>query len=189
MRELALHLLDVLQNSLAAGATEITLEISEDAAADLLTICVNDNGSGMSPEMIRRCVDPFWTTRTTRHVGLGLPLFAAAAERTGGALEIDSEQGQGVRLRATFVLSHPDRQPLGDVAATLSACLAAPTPPRLRYRHVVSSGEPRATGRSFEFDTDDLAAELEEVPLSNPAVQRWLIGYLTENESALGCCA
>ena len=189
MRELALHVLDVLQNSLAAGATEIMLEITEDEAADLLTICVNDNGRGMSPEMIRRCVDPFWTTRTTRHVGLGLPLFTAAAERAGGSLEIESGMGQGVRLKATFALSHPDRQPLGDVAGTLSACLAAPTPPRLRYRHMVSSGEPGAASRSFEFDTEDLAAELEDVPLSHPAVQRWLIGFLTESESALGGCA
>jgi len=178
VRELALHILDLLQNAVEAGATRVTLRIDEDRAGDLLNITVIDNGRGMDATAIARALDPFYTTRTTRHVGLGLPLMAAAAERAGGALDIRSRPGEGTTVEAWFRLSHPDRQPMGDLAGTLLALLLSEKAPRLDYRHRVGS-------LVFEFDTDDFHAALEGLPLSHPAVQRWLVGYLTEGESPL----
>lgn len=178
MRELALHILDCLENAVEAGATRIALTIEEDTARDLLTITVEDNGRGMPPELAERVLDPFVTTRTTRHVGLGLPLFAAAAERTGGRLTVHSVPGQGTVVQATFGLTHWDRAPLGDLPATLLAVLLAQQPVELVYRH-------RVDGREFVCDTAELRAVLGEVPLSHPRVREWLREYLSEGIAGL----
>ena len=135
VRELALHVLDILQNTVEAGATRVTLTIHEDVPADRLTITVADNGRGMDAATVARVTNPFYTTRTTRHVGLGLPLYAMAAEQAGGRLHITSEPGIGTTVRAEFQLSHPDRQPLGDMAGTLLAFLLSERTPELRYEH------------------------------------------------------
>jgi anti-sigma regulatory factor (Ser/Thr protein kinase) len=178
VRELALHVLDVLQNAVEAGATSVALEVEEDYAADRLIIAVSDNGRGIAPEALDKVTDPFYTTRSTRHVGLGLPLFAAAAERAGGGLKVRSQSGLGARLEATFMLSHPDRQPLGDLAGTLLTFLFASQAPDLRYVHKVGNEE-------FSFDTVVLRAQLDQVPLTHPAVQRWLAKFLAEGEAQL----
>jgi nitrogen-specific signal transduction histidine kinase len=123
MLELALHILDILQNAVEAGATGVELTIVEDEPADRLTITVADNGRGMDEQTVQRVQNPFYTTRTTRHVGLGIPLYAAAAETAAGGLTIRSQAGVGTTVEATFQLSHPDRQPLGDMAGTLLAFL------------------------------------------------------------------
>ena len=104
MRELALHILDIVENAFAAQAKHISLEIIEDVQADRLTIKVQDDGCGMDPRAVKNALDPFYTTRTTRHVGLGIPLLDAAAERCAGAVTIISEPGQGTTLTATFEL-------------------------------------------------------------------------------------
>jgi hypothetical protein len=182
MRELALHVLDVLCNTAEAGASHVTLTIEEDRGADLLRIAVADDGRGMDAETAARVVDPFYTTRTTRHVGLGLPLFAAAAERAGGGLRIESAPGRGTTVAASFQLSHSDRQPLGDMPGTLVAFLLSEPAPELHYRHTVQT----AGGSSmFEFDTADLRAELDGVPLTHPAVAQWLSEFISEGESEL----
>ena len=124
MREIALHVLDVLQNAAEAGATRVELTIDEDQPGDRLTITLHDNGRGMDAATLAQVTNPFFTTRTTRHVGLGLPLFAAAAERAGGQLVVESEPGQGTRVLATFGYFHPDRQPLGDLAGYTVGLLA-----------------------------------------------------------------
>ncbi len=178
MRELALHVLDILQNAVEAGATTVELTVEEDTKADRLTITVADNGRGMAPEAAARAVDPFFTSRTTRHVGLGLPLWAAAARRAGGDLAIRSAPGAGTTVTATFTLSYPDRQPMGDLPGTIMAFLLAGMPVDLRYRHSVD-------GQAFELDSADLRAVLQEVPLSHPSVRRWLGQYLAEGESGL----
>ncbi len=178
MRELALHVLDILQNAVEAGATRVALTIDEDRAADRLTITVTDTGRGMDPATSARVIDPFFTSRETRHVGLGLPLFAAAAERADGRLVIRSAPGAGTTVEVTFRLSHPDRQPLGDMADTLLAFLLSEKTPELRYTHC-------AGDEIFEFDTADVRAELGDVPLAHPAVQRWLAEFLAEGESAV----
>ena len=115
MRELSLNVLDIAQNSIAAGASVITMTVEEDAGADRLTLSVEDNGCGMTSEQLERVRDPFYTTRTTRPVGMGIPLFRMAAEATGGSLSITSKPGAGTTVTAVFGLSHIDRLPLGDV--------------------------------------------------------------------------
>ena len=191
MRELALHVLDILQNTVEAHATRVALTIDVDGAADRLTITVIDNGRGMDAATVARVTDPFYTTRTTRHVGLGLPLLAAAAERADGGLAIRSEVGTGTTVRATFRLRHPDRQPLGDMAGVLLTFLLASAAPDLHYVHTVQ-GEttagmpPGPDSDCFEFDTEELRAALDGVPLTTPVVRRWLAEFLAEGESTLG---
>ncbi len=176
MRELALHVLDVVENSLAAGARHITIEIDEDLAADRLRIRVADDGRGMDAETARRALDPFFTTRTTRHVGLGLPLFRAAAERCNGSLQLHSTLGQGTTVSAEFQHSHIDRAPLGDMPSTLLGLLLSDRPAEICYIH-------RVDGRAFVFDTAQVRAELGDVPFTNPLVRDWMRDYLTEGEA------
>ncbi len=186
MRELALHVLDILQNTVEAGASRVTLRIHEDIPADRLTITVADNGRGMDAATVARVTNPFYTTRTTRHVGLGLPLYAMAAEQAGGWLRIESQPESGTTVEAAFQLSHPDRQPLGDMAGTLLAFLLSERTPELRYEHHIRRGDPSVVGPAqFEFNTADIRAELGEVPFTHPAVAQWLAGYLEEGENVL----
>ena len=178
MRELALHILDVVENSLAAGATRIAIRVEEDLAQDSLTITVEDNGRGMDQETMGRAVDPFFSTRATRRVGLGLPLLKAAAERCNGWLRIESTPGQGTQVVARFQHSHVDRAPLGNMAATLMGILLSDRLGDLRYVHTVN-------GRSFQLDTAEIRRELAGAPLSHPAVRSWLQEYLREGEASL----
>lgn len=183
MRELALHVLDLLQNTVEAGATRVEARIAEDWAADCLRITVADNGRGMDHETAVRAVNPFYTSRRTRHVGLGLPLLAAAAERAGGSLVIRSEPGKGTTVEAVLQLSHPDRQPLGNLADTLLAFLLSERAPDLNYVHATDRALDGAPAR-FEFDSAAIRTVLGELPLSYPAVQRWLADFLTEGEES-----
>ncbi|MDI3538242.1 MAG: hypothetical protein PWP12_756 [Bacillota bacterium] len=178
MEELALHILDLVQNSLAAGATEVVIEIKEDAAGDLLIITIKDNGSGMDQEFVRRVLDPFTTTRTTRRVGLGLSLLAMAARQAGGDVQISSEKGKGTTVTATFGLRHWDRPPLGDVPATLVTVLAGAPKLDLIYRHTVDD-------RTFTFCTREVRRELGEVPINDPKVLTFLKRYLQEALTSL----
>ncbi len=125
MREIALHLLDIAENSVAAHASEIAISVSEDLVGDRLSAVVLDNGKGMDAEMVRLVVDPFVTSRTTRKVGLGIPLFKAAAEMCNGGFEIASEIGKGTRLSVEFQRSHIDRMPLGDLPGTILTLVVA----------------------------------------------------------------
>lgn len=177
MRELSMHILDVLENSLAAGATRVELNIDEDLEADRLHITIRDNGRGMSEEVLARVFDPFYTTRQTRHVGLGLPLFRAAARRCAGDVTLESQPGVGTTLHATFQHSHIDRAPLGDIVSTLVTFLLGGTCD-LAYRH-------RVGRREFSFDTAEMRAALGDVPWSHPDVRRWLQAFITEGEEEL----
>ena len=180
MRELSLHVLDLLQNSLEAGATRLDVNIEEDLTADRLTIEVRDNGRGMTPEAARQALSPFFTTRTTRHVGLGLPLLAAAADRCGGWLTLESQPGAGTTVRATLGHSHIDRAPLGNMAGTLLAFLLGGDgrPLRLCYRH-------RLDDETFEFDSAAIEAEVDGLPLSYPPLRDWLRDFIAEGEAGL----
>jgi anti-sigma regulatory factor (Ser/Thr protein kinase) len=178
VRELSLHILDALENSVEAGATRIELLIEEDLKDDTFTIVVKDNGRGMSEEFVRQVLDPFVTTRTTRHVGLGLPLFAAAARRCNGDLRIQSAPGIGTTLTATFQHSHMDRAPLGDIAGSLMAVIMSERTVDVYYKHTVD-------GRTFELDTAEVRQELGDVPLSHPLVRQWLESMLQEGVASL----
>jgi len=210
MRELSLHILDALENSLEAGATAIELTIEEDMRADRLTIAVRDNGRGMSKAQLDRVFDPFFTTRTTRHVGLGVPLFKAAAQRCNGDLTVTSQPGEGTTLQAIFQHSHIDRAPLGDIQGTLLAVIlaaASDVPPHpvipsearnltpSEARNLTPSEARNLTrnihylhrvdGQEFEFSTADMRAELGEIPLTLPPVRKWLQKFIAEGEEKL----
>ena len=153
--------------------------MDEDSGADSLTLRVEDDGRGMDADTLQRVRDPFYTTRTTRKVGMGIPLFRMAAEMTGGSLDIVSEPGKGTAVTASFSLSHIDRMPLGDMAGTVTALIRLNPGVDFVYRHTVD-------GRSFEMDTRELRAQLGDVPLSEPDVMEWIDGYLREQEDSLG---
>jgi hypothetical protein len=173
VRELSLHLLDIIQNSREAGASDILVEVEEDTARDELVMRVTDNGGGVPPERLPHLFDPFYTTRKTRHVGLGLPLLKAAAERTGGTATVVSAPGHTV-VEARFGHSNVDRAPLGDLPGTLLAAMLDDGSPRLRYHHVVN-------GESFEMDSAEVRRVLDGVPVGQTEVYGWLWSYLDEN--------
>ena len=124
MEDLSLHILDIVENSVKAEAREIRIVIAEDTEGDRLSLEIHDDGKGMDETTRRKALDPFFTTRTTRRFGLGLPLLAEAARQSGGSLELDSAPGRGTIVTVDFQISHPDRKPLGDIASTLGTILA-----------------------------------------------------------------
>jgi 3',5'-nucleoside bisphosphate phosphatase len=161
MEDLALHILDIAHNSIEAGATELDIELTEEIDADLLVIEVRDNGPGMNAESLAHATDPFYTTRKTRRVGLGIPMLAEAARAAGGELSIDSKPGAGVRVRAAFRHGHIDRAPLGDIETTLMVLMAGHPDLRLRFRHRIGTQE-------FELDSRDLRAVLDDAEPGSP---------------------
>lgn len=180
-----MHVLDAMQNSVDAGANRLELSIQEDREQDRMIIQLNDNGKGMSRELVEKVLDPFVTTRKTRHVGLGLPLFAAAARRCDGDFQVESAPGEGTRLTAVFRYSHWDRAPLGDMPSALLAILLAEHPVDVVYTHRVGS-------RQFCFDSSEIRQELGNLPLSLPPVRTWMLQMLQEGERGLqdsGACS
>jgi len=178
MKELSLNLLDIAQNSVTAGATQLDLSLKEHDG--VLTMTVADNGRGMSPDFLAQVMDPFTTTRTTRKVGMGIPLLRMAAQQTGGDVEIQSAPGVGTTTVATFYTGHIDCPPLGDLAGSLALFLqGAPDTMHTRYIHETDTGR-------FELDTREIRAILgDDVPLSAPDVALWLKDYIAENEARL----
>ncbi len=178
MEDLSLHILDVVENSTAAGARLIEIHIQEDLEKDQLMITIRDNGRGMDAAMLERVRDPFATTRTTRRVGMGLALLDQAAHEADGALEIRSTPGRGTQVVARFRNSHIDRKPLGDMAATMVALILGN--PDVDFVYSSNVG-----GRAIELDTREIKAELGEVPISHPDVLI-LIRQLLEGRCADG---
>jgi len=178
VRELSLHVLDVIENALEAGASWIQVRIDEDLEADLLAIEIVDNGRGMSKELIDKVLNPFYTTRKTRHVGLGLPLFREAARRCNGELVVQSEPGKGTRVKATFRHSHIDRAPMGDIPSALLAALLSGYSADLDYTHCVGD-------REFQLNTAEIRKELGDIPLTYPKVRDWLLREIREGEAGL----
>ena len=158
-----MHILDLVQNSLRAQATAVEIQIQEELGEDLLTIVVSDNGQGMSPENVKRVIDPFYTTRTTREAGLGVPLLKEAAERCGGHLEVHSERGKGTQIRASFQLGHLDRAPLGDMGETLAILITGNPQVDFLYDH-------RVDGQAYRLDTREMREILGTVGLEDPSI-------------------
>lgn len=143
MEDMSLHILDIAENAIAAGATRITVTINENEARDLLAIRVSDNGPGFTPEALRQALDPFFTTKGKR-TGLGLPLLAQAAERCGGDLTIATGPKKGSRITACFRYGHIDRPPLTNMRETMMALVFGHSEIDFRYRH-------RRNGQVFRF--------------------------------------
>ena len=182
MRELALHILDIVENALEADAHHVELVVVEDHVTDRLTITVRDDGRGMDAKTVQQVRDPFYTTRTTRHVGLGIPLLDAAAERCAGRLDIQSTPGKGTVLTATFQHSHIDRAPLGDMPGTLMGILLREQAFDLSYTHQI---QVRSGKHTFELDTREIKQQLGDIPLATPAIRRWLGEYIAQGERGL----
>jgi anti-sigma regulatory factor (Ser/Thr protein kinase) len=173
MKELSLHVLDIVQNSIRADASLIEISILEDPARDILSIEIKDNGRGMDEEMVRKVQDPFFTTRTTRKVGLGIPLFAQVARDCGGNFVINSEINRGTVVKASFIRSHIDRPPLGSMIDTIVSLVAVNPIVNFLYRH-------RVAEKDFVFDTSEIKKRLEDVPISHPVVLDWIKGFIEQ---------
>ena len=173
MLELAAHILDIAENSVRAGAKLIKIDIEEDTAKDFLSIKIIDDGQGMQKEEIKKVLDPFYTTKTVRRVGLGLPLLADAAQRSGGSLQIKSEKDKGTTVKATFGLSHVDRQPMGDIIGTLIVLIAGNSAVDFLYRH-------KRNNQQFKMDTREIRKEISDVPINHPEILKYIRGVLEE---------
>lgn len=171
MKELSLHILDIVQNSTRAQATEVVIEITEDFSQNLMKIVIKDNGSGIKKELLSTVTNPFSTSRTTRRVGLGLSLLKAAAEQCRGGMTIESEEGRGTTVTVIFEHSHIDRAPLGDIVSTLIGIMIGNPDIDVCYRHCVNA-------RTFEIHTREIKKELGDVPISDAAVMNFLTDYI-----------
>jgi hypothetical protein len=173
MREVALHILDICQNSVTAKADFIHIGIDINEDMDLMVIIIKDNGCGMNRDLLKRVTSPFTTTRTTRKVGLGIPLFKAGCEATGGSFLITSAVNIGTTVRAEYHLSHIDRPPLGELAETL---------------HLLFTGSPEINfvfectylQNTFDINTKEIKDTLQGVPLNNSDVSVWLLEYIRD---------
>lgn len=177
MKELSLHILDIAQNALAAGAEYIDISLTEDAAGRL-EITITDNGCGMTAERVRQADDPFFTTRAAPSAGLGLPLYRLAAELTGGSLSIRSAPSRGTAVSAVFFRSHLDCPPPGDLAATAALLIQGNPAVDISYRHTTPAGTAQLSSRQ-------LRQALPGISLSEPAVFTWSKQYLSQQEAQL----
>lgn len=146
MEDISLHILDIAENSISAGAGRIEIRIDEDQSKDSLTIEIKDDGKGMDEKTLKKAVDPFFTTRTTRKVGLGLSLLAQAARESGGMLDLRSKLGKGTIVKAVFRFSHPDRKPIGDINETIRTLIAGHPGIDFLYEH-------KKNNSIYRFDT------------------------------------
>ena len=177
MKEIALYVLDIAQNSITAGAAHVDITLAEEDGDIAFTIA--DDGRGMSPQLLATVSDPFTTTRTTRKMGLGLPLLRMAAEQTGGSLTIDSTQGVGTTVTALFRPAHIDCPPVGDMADTITLLLQGAPQLELHYTHAIEEN-------AFQLTTEELRAQLgPEISLAEPEVILWIRDYLQEQEMLL----
>ena len=175
MKELSLNILDVAKNSVSAGASLIEIHLIEDDNG-WLTLAINDNGCGMSEDVLRGVTDPFYTTRTTRKVGMGLPLLKMAAEQTGGELAITSSvrKGEsGTQLKATFDTKSIDFMPIGDIISTICILIAGSPDIDFDFKDI-------SPKREVALKTAELREVLGDISLAEPEIQMWIKGYLEE---------
>lgn len=182
MLELSLHIMDLVQNSLAAGATRVAIRVRESSAEDRLDMEIEDNGGGIPPEMLGRITDPFVTSRKTGQAGLGLPLLREAAERCGGGIEVHSTTGAGTKVCAWFRRDHVDRAPLGDMGETLGVLIAGNPGVGLLYEH-------RVDEKDYRLDSLEMKKVLGPVPLDDPAVRGFIRRDVKEGLKRIGADA
>ena len=174
MQELSLNILDIAQNSIRANASLITIEIIRSVIDNKMTITIEDNGCGMSKEKVEQVINPFFTTRTTRPVGLGVPFFKMSTEMTGGTFRIESEEGVGTKVIATYVLDHIDLMPLGDMASTMVTLISVNPEIDFIYRYRYNDAE-------FTLDTREVKQILEGLPVNSPDVLVFIKSFIEEN--------
>ena len=176
MTEISLNILDVAQNSVRAEASLIEISVDISSETDRLTIIIKDNGCGMSEEQVMNVIDPFFTTRTTRKVGLGIPFFKQSAEMTGGSFSIKSKLGSGTVTEAVYVLSSIDRMPLGDMTQTIHSLVTMNTHIDFLYTY-------SADGKSFSLDTREFREILGSGDFNAPEVSAIIRDFLKENHA------
>jgi hypothetical protein len=178
MKDLSLHILDIVQNSVAAGASLIEIKIVENPVDDKYELMIKDNGKGMNSDTLQKATDPFFTSRTTRNVGLGLPLLKQNAERTGGKFELHSTPGEGTLVEAVFGFKHIDRLPLGDIGGVVAILASANPLLDFTYTHQTADDV-------YSFDTREVKAELDGLPISNAKVSQFIKEMINENTNAI----
>ena len=180
MYELSLNIMDIAQNSIRANAKLITVDLDIDETRGMLGVAIGDDGDGMSEDVRKAVTDPFFTTRTTRKVGLGLPYYEMTARMCGGSFGVDSAPGEGTRVSASFMINHVDRAPLGDMGQTMA--LLAGANPQADFVYSLSRG-----AEKFVFDTREIKELLGDVGIGEPEVVIYMQGYINENsESIIG---
>ncbi len=176
MPEISLNILDVAENSVRADASLIEITVSVQPKDDTLTVTIKDDGCGMTPEQVSSVQDPFFTTRTTRKVGLGVPFFKQAAESTEGSFQIDSEKGKGTTVKAVFGLSHIDRMPLGDISSTIQTLIVFNE--HIDFRYTYEYGQD-----SFVLDSREMRQMLgEDISFQEAEVSAFIKEYLETNK-------
>lgn len=174
MRELSLHIMDIIENGLAAGANVIRLSIVENRDENCLRITITDNGCGIPEEMIKKVMDPFFTTRTTRRVGLGLSLFREASRRCDGKFNINSKPSEGTEVYASFRLDNIDLPPLGDITGSMTSLIMGNPDVDFIYTHELD-------GKHFQMDTRQIKKELDGVPINHPEVLQYIASTIKES--------
>lgn len=177
MRDLSLHILDIVENSVAAQADRIEIRISEELKKDVLTVEIIDNGMGMDEETVKKALDPFYTSKTVRRFGLGLPLLSEAAKAANGRLSIRSKKDEGTTIRADFQYSHIDRKPLGNMSQTIIAAVLGNPEIDWIYVH-------KTNGRTRSLDTRQIKARLGDRPINSPEGIRMIRENLKKRNSA-----
>lgn len=172
MKDIAFHITDIAENSIGIGAKEMGISLSLKGYA--LELLITDNGCGMSKEIVEKVTNPFYTTRTTRNVGLGLPFLIQNAEQSGGRVEIESEVGVGTSVKAVFLIDNIDCPPTGDFAATLTQILAGN--PQINTTLYLENGED-----NFTISTSDFVEMLDGFPLGHPQVMTLIKDMINEN--------
>ncbi len=174
MKNIALHILDLVENSTRAKAQKVLITIDENPKNDSYRLIIEDDGAGMVDDQLQKATDPFYTSRSTRKVGLGLPLIQQNAERTGGKFQLLSEPGKGTKLEASFVMSHPDRLPLGEIDNVLVLLAVGFPQLRLIYEHHTPFGQ-------YRFDTEAIREIVGDIQDSNLEIRRFLREMILEN--------
>lgn len=175
---MSLHIMDVVENGVAAGATLIDIGVAEDRKRNRLEITIKDNGRGIPADLLEQVLNPFYTTRTTRRVGLGLSLFREASRRCEGDFHIKSREGEGTEVYASFKRDHIDLAPFGDIAGSLTSLIMGNPGVDFVYSH-------DADGELFQLDTRDVKQGLEDVPIHHPDVIQYLTRFIRESLAEL----
>lgn len=179
MLELALHVLDIAENSSRAGASLIEITIVEDLGRDVFSMEIRDNGHGMDEQTMEKALDPFYTTKKVRRVGLGLPMLRQAAHNAGGRFSLQSKEGEGTVVHAEFRHSHIDRQPLGDIAGVIVMLILGNPDVDIVYTH-------RRNGNAYVLDTREIREGLGEVPLNTMEVLNLIRDNIREGLDEMG---
>lgn len=175
MKDISYHILDIVQNSLQAGAEKVTIDLTRNSDTGVMVLKICDNGKGMSPEVVEKAIDPFYTSSVKKKVGLGLPLLRQNAELTGGTFSIESEVSLGTKVMAVFNFNHIDMIPMGDLGITFKTLIAANPSKDFVLTQM-------ADDKEFIMDTAEIRNELEEISIDTKEILDFIAAMIRENQ-------